>query len=227
MASLPEHLKPAPIGRRKLPREVREEHQRDRIVGVATEVFAKRGYQATTVDHLVVAARIGVGTFYSLFEGKEDCFLQVYDRVSTTACERIAAAVEPNAPWSEQVCSALRALLELVAAEPLHARVALVEVQTAGSSGRARHEATLKRAAAELRRGRELTEHARTLPGTLEDATIGGILWLLQQRTVRRGSGLVQELHRELMEMVLEPYLGERDAARVIAAWAPPAAEPV
>ena len=37
-----------------------------------TEVFAKRDYQAATVDHLIAAAKISMGSFYDFFGGKED-----------------------------------------------------------------------------------------------------------------------------------------------------------
>ena len=83
---------PVPVGRERLSRAVVEEHQRDRVLAAAVGVFAGRGYQATTVDNLVEAAQIGVGSFYSLFDGKEDCFLRLYDRIVAEARERIAAA---------------------------------------------------------------------------------------------------------------------------------------
>ncbi len=71
MASLPEHLRPIPAGREKLSREVMEEHQRKRVVEAAIVVFAEKGYPGTTVDDLVNAARVGVGSFYALFGGKK------------------------------------------------------------------------------------------------------------------------------------------------------------
>lgn len=218
MAPLPEHLQPMPVGRHPLSREVMAAHQRGRVLDAATEVFAKRGYQGTTVDHIVAAAQIGVGSFYALFEGKEDCFLQAYDRIVAEARERIAAAIPPEAPWPEQLCAALRTLLEAIAAEPLRARVALVEIQTAGPSGLARYEATLDGVAAQLRRGRAFSSAPDALPGTLETATIGGLTWLLQQRAAKGEAGAVQVLLSELLTIALEPYLGEDETARVVAA---------
>lgn len=202
-----------PVGREPLPREVLAEHQRGRVLAAAVEVFAKRGYQGTTVDHIVSAAHIGVGSFYSLFSGKEECFLATYDRVAADGRDRILAAIPADAPWPQQLAAALRALLELVEAEPFAARIALVEVQTAGSTALAHHERNLDEAANLLRAGREHSPVRDELPATLEFATVGGLTWFLQQRISLGETGNATRLLPEVLEIVAEPYLGERATA--------------
>jgi AcrR family transcriptional regulator len=207
-----------PVGRDRLPREVRTEYQRDRVLTAAVEVFAKRGYQETTVDRIVSAARIGVGSFYALFDGKEACFIAAYDRVIDAGCERIAATQPADAPWAERIAAGLRTLLEMLADDPFAARVALVEAQTAGDAALARHERNLDRVADLFSLGREHSPIAGELPATLEFATVAGLTWLLQQR-IAAGEIEAEKLFPEVLEMVVEPYLGEagtRDlAARV------------
>jgi len=217
MASLPDSLSAAPAGRERLPREVLEEHKRGRVLDAAVEVFAKRGYQATTVDHLVAAGRIAVGSFYALFDGKEDCFLAAYDRTLAEARDRIAAALPAGAPWPEQVCAALRALLALIAAEPFRARLVLAESQTAGAAALERHEALLADLAQVLRCGRSLSPRPEELPPTLEEAIVGGVAWLLHQRLVMAELKGIEELFPELALIVLEPYLGEAETSALIA----------
>jgi AcrR family transcriptional regulator len=217
MASLPEHLMPVPEVRGTLPREVRIEHQRRHVLDKAVEVFAKRGYPGTTVDHIVNAARIGFASFYELCSGKEDCFLQAYERIAADAWERIAVAVPSSAPWPEQVCVALRAILAQIAADPRAARVALVEVQTAGPRALASYERTHDALVPLLRRGRDLSPEGDRLPVTLEEATIGGVAWLLHQRLVMGEAEGIEELYPELVEIVIGPYLGEAEAARLAA----------
>lgn len=217
MAALPDYLKPVPAGRDKLPREVREEHQRDRILAVATDVFAKRGYPGTTVDHIVSAAKIGVGSFYSLFEGKEDCFLRVYDRIVEEGEKRIRTAAAPAEPWSRRVVAALREALAMIEAEPLRARIALVEIQTAGEEALSRYEANLERVAEALRPGREQSSVGSELPATLEFATAGGLVWFLQQRIILGEAGSAADLLPEALEIVLEPYLGAAETAKLSA----------
>jgi AcrR family transcriptional regulator len=217
MASLPEHLMPTSVGREQLPREVIAEHQRARVLAAATEVFAKRGYQATTVDHIVSAASIGVGSFYSLFDGKQACFLAAYDQVIAAGRQRVAEATPPQADWPEQLGICMRVLLELIEEDPFAARIALVEVQTAGSEALARHQRNLDEAAEQLRHGREHSDVAGELPKALEFATVGGLTWFLQQRVAAGETADATALLPELLEIVAEPYLGERATAELAA----------
>lgn len=217
MASLPEHLSAKPAGRSRLPREVMERHQRDRILAAAGGVIAKRGYNATTVDHIVSAAGIGVGTFYSLFDNKEDCFLQAYDRIIVTGVEEMAAAILSGRPWPEQACAGLRALLRAIASRPLEARLALVEVQTAGPAALAHHERTLASLTPFLQAGRESSPLADELPATLETAIAGGVLWFLQQRIVMGELDDVESLLPDLAAVVIEPYFGTAEVDRCVA----------
>jgi AcrR family transcriptional regulator len=217
MASLPEHLMPLPSERRQLPREVMDRHQRDHILDAAVAVFAKRGYPATTVDHIVAAARIGVGSFYQLFDGKQDCFLRLFERILAEGRERIEVAIPDSAGQPEKVCAALRALLEAIGAEPLRARIVLVEAQTAGPKALARYEASIAQIVPELRRCRDASPLAAELPQTLELATLGGVVWFLQQRIVLSEIDDAPALLPELVEIVLEPYVGHEQAARLLA----------
>jgi AcrR family transcriptional regulator len=205
-----------PVGREPLPREVLAEHQRERVLAAATEVFAKRGFQGTTVDHIVHAAHIGVGSFYSLFDGKEDCFLAAYDRVATAGRARMMAAIPADAPWPRQLAAGLQALLAEIEAEPFAARIGLVEVQTAGAKALAHHERNLDEAAELLRGGREHSPVPDELPATLEFATVGGLTWFLQQRISLGETADATALLPEVLEIAAEPYLGEEATAALL-----------
>jgi AcrR family transcriptional regulator len=218
MAALPEHLSAKPAGRTRLSREVMVQHQRNRVLAVAAETIAKRGYNATTVDHIVSAAGIGVGTFYDFFGNKEDCFLRAYERIVARDREEVMAAILPDRPWPEQACAGLRALLAAVAARPLEARVALVEIQTAGPRARALHEETLAEVRPFLRAGRQSSPVAAKLPETLETAIAGGVLWFLQQRLLMGEAEGIEGQLPELVPIVVEPYVGEDEAQRALAA---------
>lgn len=112
MATLPEHLKASPVGKERLDKAVLESYQRDRVLGAASEVFAKHGYLATTVDDLVAGAQIGVGSFYALFGGKEECFLALFDQILVEAKTRIGAAITADSSWAERILSGLHEILE-------------------------------------------------------------------------------------------------------------------
>lgn len=207
---------PSAIGQEPFPREVVVEHQRERVIKAAIDVFARRGYRGATVGNLVSAAKIGVNSFYSLFDGKEDCFLAVYDQVAIDSLEQAAAAVPAGSEWPEQTVAALRALLALIEDQPLAARVAFVEVHTAGPAARARHERDLDRMALLLRAGRAHSATPDELPETLEYAIAAGLAWLLQQRIAIGAAGSISELLPEVLEIAVEPYLGEAATAALI-----------
>jgi len=217
VARLPAHLSKAPVGRERLSREALSELQRERIVDAAIEVFAKRGYQSTTVDNIVSAAKIGVGSFYAHFEGKDDCLLQCYVRIAAEARERIDAVVDPSRSWAQQTCAVLHELLAMIAAEPLKARVALLEVQTGGTAAVALYTASVQEAIGFMTAGRAAGKPDPPPPATFEEATVSGIAWLLQQRLARGELDGVEDLFPEVAEVVLEPYLGAEQAAKEIA----------
>src|SRR5579859_5127367 len=55
--------------------------RRQQILGVARDVFAKRGYHAAKIEDIVQAAGIARGTFYLYFEDKRAIFEEIVDRV--------------------------------------------------------------------------------------------------------------------------------------------------
>lgn len=208
MASLPDHLLPGAVGKGPISRDVLEQHQRQRVLAAATGVFARRGYQSTTVDQIVSAARIGVGSFYGLFEGKEDCFLRLHDMIVAEAEERIEAAAAGEDRWADRVTKVLRALLELAAAEPDRARVAIVEAPTAGRAAEARYAETVARLAAGLREGRSGEAPGEGPPQGFEHAAVAGLAWTLHQRLVVGEPLVVAELLPEMADFVVAPYAG-------------------
>jgi AcrR family transcriptional regulator len=179
-----------------------------------TEVFAKRGYQAATVGNLIAGAKISMGNFYKEFEGKEECFLQVYDRVVARAHERIAAEVPAGADWETQAVLGVKALVGFVGEEQMGARIVLIEAQTSGPKALRRHGAIVTEAAGFLRRGREFGTAAGKLPENAEDAAASGLAWLLQSRLAQGRLKETETLREQITQMALEPYLGRERAMR-------------
>lgn len=215
MPRLPQHLSRAPVGKEQLPREALAGFQRDRILRAATGVFAKRGYQQTTVDNIVAAAKTSVGAFYQQFEGKEDCFLAVFERIIAGEGERIEAALGSEASWPDRAYSALRELLEAFVDDPLAARIVLIEAQTAGGAATARYNELIDAAVAWLRRGRRLHPAAAQLPESFEQAAVSGTAYFLQQRLLASSRSSVETLLAETSPLVLEPIVGAGEIRRL------------
>lgn len=207
-----------PTGRHGLAPDVVASHQRDRLFTATVELVSKRGYRNTSIDHIVKAARVGYVAFYDLYEGKEDCFLAAFDRIVAEATARLAAAVAGEEEWSRRMALGLACLLDLIIAEPRRARIALVEVQAAGPVAYARYEAAVDRATPLLREGRARSEEAAALSDTLEEAVLGGVIWIIHQRLVRGELTDADALLGETIQIALGPYLGDPASKRLAGA---------
>src|SRR5262249_59391444 len=53
---------------------------RERLIDAASQVFARRGYHAATLEEVAREAGYSTGAVYSNFSGKEDLFLALADR---------------------------------------------------------------------------------------------------------------------------------------------------
>ncbi|MFL5834790.1 MAG: TetR/AcrR family transcriptional regulator [Solirubrobacterales bacterium] len=218
MAQLPPALSSGSVAEGRIPRAAREEERRQQVLAACTDVFAKRGYQAATVENLIAGARISMGGFYKFFEGKEDCFVQVFDRVVAIARERIRLAVPADANWAAQATLGTRALIDFIAEQPLAAKIVVLEAQTGGEEALRRYGTTVREVSAFLRRGREEWKSGERLPENFEDSTASGLVWLLQTRLARGDLGDAEELYPQVVKVVLEPYLGRDRAERMLRA---------
>ena len=58
-------------------RDARLERRRRRIADAALDLFATRGYNATSVEDVVERAKMSKSAFYEFFTSKEDCFREL------------------------------------------------------------------------------------------------------------------------------------------------------
>ncbi|HEX2863016.1 MAG TPA: TetR/AcrR family transcriptional regulator, partial [Deinococcales bacterium] len=88
--------------------------RRQAIVKTAAQVFARRGYRATTMRAIAEACGILPGSLYHHFRGKEDIILEVMAGTTAdfvTVLEAIAA--RPGGSAADKVRDALQARLDL------------------------------------------------------------------------------------------------------------------
>jgi AcrR family transcriptional regulator len=84
-------------GGHKLPREVVERHQRERILAGAAKAIAVEGYRQASVADIVKSAAIARARFYENFSSKQDCFFARYDEAMETALSTVSDACREQA----------------------------------------------------------------------------------------------------------------------------------
>ena len=214
MAELPAHLRARPATDRQVSPEVMARHRREEVLALVTPAFAKRGYPGISVEDLLAAGKIGAGYFYELFEGKQDCFFAACERATRNAREAIAEATRDTAEWADRAYLGLAAALEFLVAEPMQARLVLVEAQSAGPEATARYNALMDEAIAWLAGGRKAAG-VKGLPKSFEQAAITGLAYYLQQCLVESARHSAPELLGETAGLLLEPILGAAEMRRL------------
>jgi len=175
---MPGSRTPAPT-----PRRMSSDARRRQLLDVALELFAERGYHATSISHIIDRADVARGTFYQYFRSKREIFDSLLDHlfaeviasvtpIAIAAPEAMAVALRANV---QALCQTLQENLPM-------ARVLLEQAVGLDEGGR-----------------RQLREfYARVLERLERAVTVGQKLGM-----VRRGNaGLISVF---LLAMVKEP----------------------
>ena len=191
--------------RPQLPQEFVAAHKRRRMIDAMSELCAEQGYDATKIADVVRRAHVARKTLYDNFSGKEELFLAAFNATVADAEADVVEACDTAASdgWEASTEAGLRALLEFVAAHPEATKLCLIEAPAATPASAERYEAAFEAFIARLR---EVAPARPGRPATLEEALVGGTVWIVQ-RQVRRGeTDGAPELLPELAEFVTSPY---------------------
>src|SRR5512147_1654575 len=133
-------------------RNTQKAERRERILGVAREIIAERGFEALTMRDLAHAARLTVPTIYNLVGSKEEVLFAAIEEQTARFRADIEAAEQtsPAARLLSVVESCMRELLRL----PQYYRSLLRLLMTSDAGRVMRHEVT-SALVRELERGLE------------------------------------------------------------------------
>jgi len=191
--------------------------QRDRLLEATMRIVADKGYAGTTVTDLTKQAGISRTTFYELFDDKEACFLAAYDAAVDTLVRRISSAYEAQERWPDRARAALRTLLEALASDPAQARLALVDVASAGPAAQRRFRAAVQRLTPFFDDGRDFAPGGRALPANTSRMAAGAVVGLISDELVAGRPDELSSLLSDVLFATLVPYLGPDAAAREVA----------
>jgi AcrR family transcriptional regulator len=103
------------------------EATRQLLVSTARDLFAERGYAATSIEDIIQRAGVARGALYHHFTGKDTLFRAVYDAVQADAVSGVmtAALAAVGEPWGA-VRAGLSAFLD-ACLEPAFRRIVVLD----------------------------------------------------------------------------------------------------
>jgi AcrR family transcriptional regulator len=109
---------------------------RQRLIDGLTASIEAVGYRDTTVADIVRHARTSRRTFYEQFAGKDACFVALLTDENAKMVRQISAAVDPAAPWEDQVRQAVEAWIACAESSPVITVSWIRDLPSLGSAAR-------------------------------------------------------------------------------------------
>jgi AcrR family transcriptional regulator len=122
-ASATDHADPAGRPNRNV---ARGEATRGQLIGIATRMFAERGYEDTSIEAVLREAGVSRGSLYHHFASKEALFEAVAEEVETSVGEQTVAAASGSAGPVEGLRAGFVAWIRL-AGDPVVRRILLID----------------------------------------------------------------------------------------------------
>ena len=91
---------------------------RRRLLNGLADSIRERGYRETTISDIVRHARTSKRTFYDEFASKHECFIELLSTANQELMVRIGEAVDPEAPWQQQIKQAVDAFVDDMGSKP-------------------------------------------------------------------------------------------------------------
>ena len=108
--------------------------RREQLIAIGRQLFAERGFDATSVEEVAARAKVSKPVVYEHFGGKEGLYAVVVDREVRSLLDRIAAALTAGHP-RELLEQAALALLDYIEEEPHGFRVLVRESPVLSPAG--------------------------------------------------------------------------------------------
>jgi AcrR family transcriptional regulator len=207
---------PSPLGgrRREAPTQnlVTGEDDRARILRSALELAALEGYGNLTPMRIADEAGVSIDTFFGLFDDMEACFLAAVEKLGEEVRETVSDPGLTTTEWPIAVHRALDALMRYFAARPAYTQTIATGVFAMGQR------AVDLGADLACEVAAKLTAGAPCPPLTdLAQEGIEGAIWhTIYCHTTNGGMSSLPELSDYLAYVVLAPFLGAEEAARIV-----------
>jgi AcrR family transcriptional regulator len=190
---------------------------RARLVYAFSRASAERGYSQLTIDMVCRYAGVSPERFREQFETIEQALVAAQEVFLQRLWLDLVGACEAGEDWPDRVRAGVTALVGSLSEASAAARVFAIEAPGVSFVAAERQFAALDRLAALLRDGRSLYPQAAQLPEVTERALIGGVVSIVCEHLLAEDPQAIPALRRQLIEILLTPYLGFEQARAVAA----------
>lgn len=204
-----------------LPRGLANLSQYDRLIWAMVRVVAEKGYDGVTVGAIVQRAGVSRSTFYEHFANREECLFAAYDQVVDVLFDFVAEAYAGKERWPVRARRALDAFLRGLASEPEVAKMAMVEVPSAGPEAQRHYRKAFERFGPFFADGRGYVGEQGELPDGVETMALGGAEAIIFDEVVAGRTANLPAMLPEIFFALLVPYLGPEGAAAEVGQTAP------
>jgi len=186
---------------------------RSRLIEAMARSCAKRGYAETTIEDVVDDARLGRSDFDRHFASKEACAVEAVETILGKTMVVISAAYSADMSETESTLRGLRAILELFAARPALANLAMIHSrQMMPERGLAVYESGFAVLTAMLSRLRDNLGGEGEVPGVAARAAIGGAEAVVRRELLAGQARRLPQLLPDLVYSAAVALLGQDEA---------------
>ncbi|HUB74497.1 MAG TPA: TetR/AcrR family transcriptional regulator, partial [Solirubrobacteraceae bacterium] len=205
-----------PSGRSDMPRQFIVKSQRERIVDATAAIVAEKGLAGLKVPDIARRANVSLQTFYSIYASKHEAFLGAQKVGMHQALGVAVAAYQAQGEdWPRAVSAGLRALIDFLTSEPVHAHLSLVDTFAACPEALEIRNSTLLAFGAYFGPGYELARDRVEVPPIAGEAIAGGIWQVLHHYIENDCIAELPGAAPQLIYFALTPFVGVDDAAEL------------
>jgi AcrR family transcriptional regulator len=189
------------------------EDTRSRLLHSVLQLCGPRDAAELSAPLIAERAQVSLDDFFEMFPTAQDCLHAALEMADKRLLEvaKEAAAGQPD--WATRTLQVTRAMLVHLAANPLHARTLVVDVNCCGGKPMQRHVQASAKLAGLLAEGAPQDGCALAADGVV------GAFWHMVRCQVTSGRvALLSALTDQLCHLALAPYLGAEQAAEVVLA---------
>jgi AcrR family transcriptional regulator len=186
-----------------------------RILDAVAQLAARDGYETLTAAGIAAAAGLSRKRFTAHFEDVPSCFMAAVEHLTNCALADAAIAGAAGPDWPGGVHRALSALCAYIAADPLFARLAFVEVFALGPDGVRFREAGMARFIESFRASAPGAQRPSRLAA---EASVGAIWGVVHHHVANGAINRLPTIAPQLSFLALAPALGAQGAVSAILA---------